>query len=201
MPFLPNWNMKNIRVACFEWLYALFVVVVHEQCETTPSSGEIVSHGSPFKDKWHIDFVSRSLSLSQLQRPTVFIIDVTSGLLNELPFRILIELCDWNRCRVNKLDPQEACWESHSSLQGNNHALLSHDVPLSSLLYAISSLEKKKNECVAGNAGVDVIMTIQPEYKLFCPIFPFYFCQTNVVFYFRIQECFQRRQSNFHLVT
>lgn len=138
--------------------------------------------------------------VSQLQRPTVFITDVTSGLLNELPFRILIELCDWNRCHVNKLDPQEACWESHSSLQGNNHALLSHGVPLSSLLYAISSLKKTKQMC-RRKRGVDVIMTIQPEYKLFCPIFPFYFCQTNVVFYFRSQECFQRWQSNFHLVT
>lgn len=139
--------------------------------------------------------------VSQLQRPTVFITDVTSGLLNELPFRILIELCDWKSlpCKQTRSPGGMLGKPLISAGKQSCSSLPRCPAELSPLCH--QQFEKKKKQMCRRKRGVDVIMTIQPEYKLFCPIFPFYFCQTNVVFYFRIQECFQRRQSNFHLVT
>lgn len=59
-----------------------------------------------------------------------------------MPVDILNEFCDWSHRDVNKLNPPEACWESYSSLQGNNHVLLSHDVTLSSPL--VLAVKRKK---------------------------------------------------------
>lgn len=106
----------------------------------------------------------------QLLGPTVFIVTSRrASLTSSMSHSDGVLWLESLPCKQTR-SPEE-CWESHSSLWGNNHALLSHDVPLTFFLCAIRSLKKRVSESAALNWSLQSCQCVP-----FCPIFFPFFC-------------------------